>query len=45
LREEIGEERLVMGYIAGGVYVVSLAYLGWRVKTCGWRNDAREKES
>jgi hypothetical protein len=44
LREEIGEELLVMGY-SWRVYVVSLIYLGWRVKTCGRRNDAREKES
>jgi hypothetical protein len=32
-----------MGYIARGVYVVSLTYLGWKVKTCGERNDAGEK--
>ena len=44
MREEIGEEGWVMSYVAGGVYVVSLTYLGWEVKNCGWRKDEREEE-
>jgi hypothetical protein len=34
-----------MGYIAGEVYVVSLTYLGWKVKNCGGRKDRREEGS
>jgi hypothetical protein len=45
LREEIGDEGWVMGYISGGVYVVSLTYLSWKAKNCEGRKNGREEES